>query len=49
MMNLVQGDCKCGALAFVAGENLSAATGLLVKLSSAGKVVKPGAVSDIAP
>ena len=49
MMNLVQGDCKCGALAFVAGENLSAATGLLVKLSSAGKAVKPGAVSDITP
>jgi hypothetical protein len=49
MMNLVQGDCKCGALAFVAGENLSAATGLLVKLSSAGKAVKPVAVSDIAP
>jgi hypothetical protein len=49
MMNLVQGDCKCGALAFVAGENLSAATGLLVKLSSAGKVVKPSAVSDITP
>mgnify|MGYP001209414890 CR=1 FL=1 len=49
MMNLVQGDCKCGALAFVAGENLSAATGLLVKLSSAGKAVKPGAMSDIAP
>ena len=48
-MNLVQGDCKCGALAFVAGENLSAATGLLVKLSSAGKAVKPGAASDIAP
>jgi len=48
-MNLVQGDCKCGALAFVAGENLSAATGLLVKLSSAGKAVKPGAVSDIVP
>ena len=48
-MNLVQGDCKCGALAFVAGENLSAATGLLVKLSPAGKAVKPGAVSDIAP
>jgi len=49
MMNLVQGDCKCGALVFVAGENLSAATGLLVKLSPAGKAVKPGAVSDIAP
>ncbi len=49
MMNLVQGDCKCGALAFVAGENLSAATGLLVKLSSAGKAVKPSGVSDIAP
>ena len=49
MMNLVQGDCKCGALAFVAGENLSAATGLLVKLSPAGKAVKPGAVSDIVP
>ena len=49
MMNLVQGDCKCGALAFVAGENLSAATGLLVKLSSAGKAVKPGAASDITP
>ena len=48
-MNLVQGDCKCGALAFVAGENLSAATGLLVKLSPAGKAVKPGAVSDVAP
>ena len=48
-MNLVQGDCKCGALAFVAGENLSAATGLLVKLNSAGRAVKPGAVSDIAP
>lgn len=49
MMNLVQGDCKCGALAFVAGENLSAATGMLVKLSSTGKAVKPGAVSDVAP
>jgi hypothetical protein len=48
-MNLVQGDCKCGALAFVAGENLSAATGLLVKLSPAGKAVKPGAASDITP
>lgn len=48
-MNLVQGDCRCGALAFVAGENLSAATGLLVKLSAAGKAVKPGAVSDITP
>ena len=48
-MNMVQGDCKCGALAFVAGEDLSAATGLLVKLSPAGKVVKPAAVSDIAP
>ena len=47
-MNLVQGDCKCGALAFVAGENLSAATGLLVRLSSTGRAVKPEAVSDIA-
>ena len=49
MMNLVQGDCKCGALAFVAGENLSAATGLLVRLSPAGKAVKPGSASDITP
>lgn len=48
-MNLVQGDCKCGALAFVAGEDLSAATGLLVKLSAAAKAVKPTAVADITP
>lgn len=48
-MNMVQGDCRCGSLAFVAGEDLSAATGLLVKLSASGKVVKPGAVSDITP
>jgi hypothetical protein len=49
MMNSVQGDCKYGALAFEAGEDLSAAAGLLVKLNAAGHVVKPSSVDDLAP
>jgi len=49
MMNMVQGDCKCGALAFTAGEDLSAAAGLLVKLNASGHAVKPSSSDDIAP
>jgi hypothetical protein len=49
MMNSVQGDCKYGALAFEAGEDLSAAAGLLVRLNAAGRVVKPSSVDDLAP
>ncbi len=49
MLNLSQGDCKCGALAFVAGADLSAASGKLARLSADGKAVLPETPEDITP
>ena len=49
MMNNVQGDCRCGALGFPAGEDLTLATGKLAKLNADGHVVLPTAAADITP
>lgn len=49
MMNVMQGDCKCGALGFAAGEDLTLATGRLVKLNVEGHAVLPTAAGDITP
>ena len=49
MMNVLQGDCKCGALGFASGEDLSLATGRLVRLNAEGHVVLPTAAADITP
>lgn len=49
MMNLAQGDCRCGSLAFVAGADLSAAAGKLAKLNAEGHVILAAAASDVCP
>jgi hypothetical protein len=49
MMNNVQGDCKHGSLGFPSGEDLTLATGRLVKLNADGHAVLPSAAADITP
>ncbi len=49
MLNMKQTDCRFGAVAFAAGEDLSLKTGHLARLNAGGDLVLPQGVSDITP
>lgn len=49
MLNLKQSDCRYGAVAFAAGEDLSLKTGYLAKLNAGGDLVLPQGAGEITP
>ena len=49
MLNLKQTDCRFGAVAFAAGEDLSLKTGYLAKLNAGGDLVLPQGAGEITP
>ena len=49
MLNLKQSDCRYGAVAFAAGEDLSLKTGYLARLNAGGDLVLPQGAGEITP
>mgnify|MGYP000891234222 CR=1 FL=1 len=49
MLNLKQSDCRYGAVAFAAGEDLSLKTGYLARLNAGGDLVLPQGAAEITP